>query len=210
MGARLPFLVYLLMAPGLSAGSRSAHRAAIERLPGIGCRQARGEGAVGAIEIMVIFGQFVVENGRVIGEDEYSRQDEKAQYDSRSIPAEGRFCPDNGPHGCSGSGFEVAHDDGGDMRRDGYQKGERRDDVDGVPCVADTGLPDRLYRQHHTRHGGRQRGDHREVACKLEVRHLHLPIDAPVPELIPGERQDEDEPHQGVREHHHLIGNAEW
>ena len=209
VGADLPFLDNLFVARGGPARRRPPQRPGVEGSSRARLGQARRKRPIFSIEVAVILRQLVIEPDRFVGIHE-QRQHGKEPHDQ-----EGRARPElllrreNRLYSFAGSCPNVAKYDGEDVRQQRGQQRKRRNDVHQVPPVADLRLEDGLIGQHEARDGRHQGRGHREVARELEVRHGHPAVEAPVPELVPGKREDEHEPDNRVQQHHDLVRDAE-
>ena len=204
--AHLPLLVDLPVAP--PARGRAAQRAGVEGVAGGRLRQARRKRPVGAVEVVVVLRQRVVQPHGIVGVDGQRRDHAQPEDEPRRAGAEGALRGQHRAHRL-GPRPHVPPDDRPHVRQRRRHERERRDDVREVPSRTDPRAEERLPGQHQPARRRCDGGGHGEVAGEHDVRQRHLPVDAPVAELIPGVRAGEGEPGRGVQEHHPLVRHAE-
>ncbi len=96
------------------------------------------------------------------------------------------------------------------MRNQKSNQRKRRDDVCQIPGIANSVLEQRLKRQNKPGDSSHDGNHHGQIAGKLNVVHGHRPVDKPVPDLIPGIRDNENQSYHRMQEHHDLVGNIKW
>jgi len=96
------------------------------------------------------------------------------------------------------------------MRADRRNECKRRDDMDQIPCITDPVGEQSLGAKYDTRYKRDDRGQKGHVPGELDVRHWNSDVPLPMPELIPGERQQEEHAGDRMNKNGYLVWNAEW